>query len=99
MENENVLEGDVGWHNEFGPDKGFPFFYVFYFQILVFKPSFKFNQSLNTKLLNAPAEFQHEMQVIFVGSILLLFRNIYFKCEVNILLRNTILDVSLKVLP
>jgi hypothetical protein len=62
MENENVLEGDVGWHNEFGPDKGFPFFYVFYFQILVFKPSFKFNQSLNTKLLNAPAEFQHEMQ-------------------------------------
>jgi hypothetical protein len=26
MENENVLEGDVGWHNEFGQDKGFPFF-------------------------------------------------------------------------
>jgi hypothetical protein len=26
MENENVLEGDVGWHSEFSPDKGFPFF-------------------------------------------------------------------------
>jgi hypothetical protein len=25
MENENVLEGDVGWHSEFGPDKGFSF--------------------------------------------------------------------------
>jgi hypothetical protein len=58
MENENVLEGDVGWHNEFGPNKGFPFLcFVFsnpsFRTKLQIQPKFKYQTSKCTSRISA----------------------------------------------
>jgi hypothetical protein len=88
----------------------FVFFFCFVFPFLFCVPNFNSysnsNFSLNLIRLNYYGIFKcsnknpnMNASYIYKDYFILLFRNIYFKCGVHTSLRNTLLNVNLKVLP